>query len=380
MQERLTEIVEELNKILAELEGMETPEEVEEAEKKVEELKDEKRRIESAIEKRRGILDAVADGSAGKVVKTFSPIKAEKRTFGPESKEYRRAYLLNLQGKPLSVEERAVITASSVIPTETINKIVEKLEQTSALYNRITVTEIPGNVTYPRENAKNDAAWVAMATAATDSADSFDSVSLSAYKLIKTIEIGADVSAMSIDAFESYIVNALAKKMNKAIENAIINGTGTNQPTGLLASGQITNTGTFTKAKMKYGDLMAIIGALPTEYHNNACFVMPRVLFFNDVAGIETTTGAPAIVMDPQSPAKFNVLGYPVIIDDCMAADTIIFGDMSYYALNWAKPIEIKSDDSVAFRTGSTVYRAMALADGKPLLAEAFVKYTRAAA
>lgn len=380
MQERLTEIVEELNKILAELEGMETPEEVEEAEKKVEELKDEKRRIESAIEKRRGILDAVADGSAGKVVKTFSPIKAEKRTFSPESKEYRRAYLLNLQGKPLSVEERAAITASSVIPTETMNKIVEKLEQTSALYNRITVTEIPGNVTYPRENAKNDAAWVAMATAATDSTDSFDSVSLSAYKLIKTIEIGADVSAMSIDAFESYIVNALAKKMNKAIENAIINGTGTNQPTGLLASGQITNTGTFTKAKMKYGDLMAIIGALPTEYHNNACFVMPRVLFFNDVAGIETTTGAPAIVMDPQSPAKFNVLGYPVIIDDCMAADTIIFGDMSYYALNWAKPIEIKSDDSVAFRTGSTVYRAMALADGKPLLAEAFVKYTRAAA
>lgn len=380
MQERLTEIVEELNKILAELEGMETPEEVEEAEKKVEELKDEKRRIESAIEKRRGILDAVADGSAGKVVKTFSQAKSEKRTFSPESKEYRRAYLLNLQGKPLSVEERAAITASSVIPTETMNKIVEKLEQTSALYNRITVTEIPGNVTYPRENAKNDAAWVAMATAATDSADSFDSVSLSAYKLIKTIEIGADVSAMSIDAFESYIVNALAKKMNKAIENAIINGTGTNQPTGLLASGQITNTGTFTKAKMKYGDLMAIIGALPTEYHNNACFVMPRVLFFNDVAGIETTTGAPAIVMDPQSPAKFNVLGYPVIIDDCMAADTIIFGDMSYYALNWAKPIEIKSDDSVAFRTGSTVYRAMALADGKPLLAEAFVKYTRAAA
>ena len=200
-----------------------------------------------------------------------------------------------------------------------------------------------------------------MGAAATDSADSFAAVSLAAHKLIKTIEIGADVAAMSIDAFESFIVEALAKKMAKAIENAIVNGTGSGQPTGLLLAGQITQTGTYTKAKMKYSDLAKIMALLPTSYHPNAAFCMPRKLFFEEVLGLETTDGAPAVVVDAQAPAKFNILGYPVIISDFVGTDKILFGDFSYYYLNWSKPIEIRPSEEAAFRTGSVVYRSLAL-------------------
>ena len=107
---------------------------------------------------------------------------------------------------------------------------------------------------------------------------------------------------------------------------------------------------------------------------------MPRALFYGEVLGMETTTGDRVVVGDAQSPAKFNILGYPVIVDDYMAADTVLFGDLSYYHLNWAKEVEVSADSSVAFRTGSTVYRALALVDGKKTLADAFVKYTRATA
>ena len=296
------------------------------------------------------------------------------------SKEYRNAYLKNLKGNELTVEERAAITAVTVVPTATVNRIIEKLEQTSAIYNRITVTGFPNKLSFPVEGTKNDAAWVAMATASTDGVDTFGEVSLTAFKLIKTIEINADTEAMSIDAFESFIVNQLVKKMNKAVENAVLNGTGTNQPTGLLKAGEITEVGTFTKAAMKYKDLTTLLSKLPTPYHNDAVIVMPRALFFGEVLGMETTTGEPVAVADVQSPAKFNVLGYPVIINDFMPTDTILFGDLSYYYYNWAKQIEISKDASVGFRTGSTVYRALALADGKKALAEAFVVYTRALA
>lgn len=297
------------------------------------------------------------------------------------SNEYKNAWLKNLQGKELNSEEIKLVNAvngTAVIPTQTLNKIIEKLEQTSALYSKITTLNIPSNISIPVENAKNDASWVAMATASTDSDDSFSTVSLAAYKLIKTIEITADVENMSIQAFEGFIVNSLYKKMAKAIENAILNGTGTNQPTGLLKSGEITTTTTFTKAGMTYKDLMKIIGQLGTSYLPGACFVMPRAVFFNDVLGMSTSTGDRVVVADAQSPAKYNILGYPVILADYCTADTIIFGDLSYYYFNWVKDVEVKSDGSVGFRSGSTVYRAMALCDGKKVLGDAFCTATRA--
>ena len=95
---------------------------------------------------------------------------------------------------------------------------------------------------------------------------------------------------------------------------------------------------------------------------------------------MEDSGGKPVVVADAQSPAKFNVLGYPVIVDDNMAADTLIFGDLKEYKLNFAADPTVARDGSVGFRTGSVVFRAMALADGKLADANAVCKYTRATA
>lgn len=294
------------------------------------------------------------------------------------TEDYRNGFLKRLQGRELTQQENTAVSGQSVIPTVTMNKIIEKLEQTSVLYNRITVTNFPNKLSIPRENAKEDASWLPMADSSTPSADSFDYISLSAYKLIKTIEIEADVQAMSIDMFEGFIVNALAKKMSKAIENAILNGTASNQPTGLLKAGEITNTGTYTKAGMTYQDVLKIIAALPTPYRPNAVFVTNSTLFFGEILGMTTATGEPVIVRDPQSPTNYSIMGYPVVVDDYVGTDKLLFGDLSYYYFNWAKNIEITSDASVSFKAGNVVYRGLALADGKTALAEAFTLYTRA--
>lgn len=293
------------------------------------------------------------------------------------SEEYRSAFLMGLQGKPLSVEQRALVNATAAIPTQTWNQIVEKMEYISPILTKITLSEIPGYLSIPVENATADAAWVAMGTAATDSADSLSTVSLSAYKLIKTVEIGADVSAMAIPAFESYLVAKLSKKMAKALENAVLNGTGSSQATGLLATGIVTNTGTYTKTAMDYKDLLTIIGNLPDHgYRQNASLVMPSALFYSDVIPALTSQG---IGLDVQAMAKQLVFNYPVILCDRIAADTILFGDLSYYHMNIGAPVTVEFDKSVGFRTGSTVYRALTLADGKPTNVAAFNVYKRSA-
>ena len=374
--------IDEINTRLAEIRAMNMDEVAGDAltalEKEVEDLQAERQQIMDDVQKRQQMREKIAAGEVtGKTIEeNKEENKMENRTYAIDSAEYREAYLMNLQGKELNAEQRAAVSASAAVPTQTLNKVFRYLEE-SPILSRIDLTHIPGNVVLPVESAVAAAAWVAMGTASTDSEDSVTSISLGAHKLIKTLEITADLDEMAIDAFEDWVVAKLGEKMEAALDNAVFNGTGSGQPTGILKT-IATNTGTFTKAKATYADLVKIIGSLSSGPAKHAVFAMPRTLFFSDVIGIEDKNGQPVVHADVESPAKYNVLGYHVVLDDNIPADTILFGDFKAYKMNLAKAPVISSDDSVAFRTGSRVYRAMALADGKLALASAFVRYGRA--
>lgn len=333
--------------------------------------------IQNEVQTRQQLRSNIAAGLVGTTIETHNEEdnNMENRTFTPDSAEYREAFLMGLQGRELNAEQRAAVTASAAIPTQTMNKIIGRLEL-APIINAVDVTYIPGNVSYPVEGTVAAASWVAVGTAATDSADTVSAVTLGAYKLIKTVEITADVAAMAIDAFESWLVNRLSNKLQRAVAAAIMTGTGSAQATGLSS---LTATGTYTKAAITYSDIMAIIAALPTEYNGGASFVMSRASFYGNVLNIQDTAKHPIVVADAQAPAKFNILGYPVILEDGAGTD-IYFGDLKEgYKFNFAKAPVVDRDESVAFRTGSTVYRAMALADGKPS-GKGIVRYTQATA
>lgn len=377
MEKRLKMIEERISEIAKEYETRNlNAEEVNAFKEEVKKLREEEQELRNKIELARQLEDSSEEIEKG-----------EKRNmnYTVESKEYRSAFLKELMGKKLNeAEERALTSVSGsaggAIPTQTMNQIIDKLAQTSVLFDKVSVSYIAGNVSFVVANAKNDASFKAEGTDGTAKDDTVTTVSLTGHELIKLVEMSAKVSVMSIDAFESYIVAEIGRKMAIAIENAILNGTGTDQPTGLLHSGQITNTGEFTMAGMTYKDLVGMLAKLPTMYHQNAVAIMPRELFFNEIIGMTTDQGEPVVVQNPQAPMQFNVLGYPVVIDDYMPEDTIIFGDLKYYKLNFAQNPTIESDKSAGFKSGKTIYRGLAIVDGKPALSEAFVKYTRAGA
>ncbi len=358
--------VEQLEARQAELAGMPTEEATtEELEARAGELEAIKAELEARIAKAAAEEEErqkIAQGN-DPVIKEFKEDKKMEETrFAINSPEYREAFLKNLQGKELTAEERAAVTATAAIPTFTMNEIVHKLEL-NPLIAAVDVTNIPGYVTYPVESSVAEASWVAMGTAAEDSADTLTSITLGAYKLIKTVEITADVEAMAIDAFESWLVSRLANKIEKALDAGIINGLGTTQATGILTVKTQADL-TFTRSKMKWEQLAAIPGKIGGQYLNGASFVMSPDLFFGKVLGMVDSSGARVAVLDPQGPAKYNVLGFPCIIDGNITSEDILFGDLKAYKLNFAKAIEVKKSEEAAFRTGSAVYRAMTLADG----------------
>ena len=106
---------------------------------------------------------------------------------------------------------------------------------------------------------------------------------------------------------------------------------------------------------------------------------MDSNLFFGSIVGMVDNNKQPVVKLaDTEGPAAYRLVGFPVIVDDNCTSDNILFGDLKAYKFNFAKTPSVESDDSVEFRTGNRVYRAMALADGKLADTNAIVRYKKA--
>ena len=232
---------------------------------------------EKEIEKRSKICSILSSGKINPTAIEKTINNAQEEEYQTDSKEYRSAYLKNLMGRELNeVEKRAMTSAANsvgaTIPSQTINKIIEKLKQESVILPLVTRLNIPSNVIIPVEGTVNDVSWVAEG-GTNDKDDTIGKIELGARQLIKTIEITAHVEKMSIDAFEDFITAELVKKAKAAIDNAIINGTGTNNtPNGILKS--LTALKTALSSGYAYNDLMEILANVPSVYKLGAVFVI----------------------------------------------------------------------------------------------------------
>jgi len=390
MNKRLQEIETRLNQIKVELE--QDGADVDALEQEVKNLIEERKQILERAEKRSKIINDITSG-AGTVINDFLPKPEErKKEFTADTildtPEYRSAYLKRLQGKELNdVEKRALTTASNsagdAVPTQTLNKIIDKMCQTSALFPRINVSYVPGNLSIVVAKAKKVADWKTEGTDGTPYDNTVESIQLTGYELIKLVEMSAAAEAMTIDAFEQYITSEIGRQMAIAVENAILNGPGeysAEGPTGILESIDWDCNNCITWAPndtIRYDDLVDGLALLPTPYHNNAIFVMSRKMLFSGIRKIKAQDGHPIFTYNPQDRAAMTILGYPVILDDYMPEDTILLGDFSYYYMNFAKAPTIDVSREAGFKSGKVTYRGLAVVDGKPALAEAFVKISK---
>ena len=292
------------------------------------------------------------------------------------SKEYRSAWLKNLMGKELNeVEKRAMTTASNsagaVVPTITMNKIIEKLKQAGVILPLVTTLNIPSNVKIPVEDTTYDVEWVAEG-GSNDKSDKLTVCELGANELIKTIEITAHVEAMSVDAFESFLIAQLVKKAKIAVDYGIINGTGTNNlPKGIIS--EVEPIETASTSAYAYDDIMTILASLPSGYKQNARFVVSTNTLYNEIAKIKDDNKNPIFKAETDGRFEGRLCGYPVVTYDNLADGKVIFGDFDYYYFNFVKNFEIAKDTSVGFKTGKVCYRVLGIADGNVALTEAFV-------
>lgn len=313
-----------------------------------------------------------------------------------DSFEYRKAFMNYVtKGTPIPTQYVNAVTETSdvspVIPTTTLNRIVEELETESELLTLVTRTSYKGGLTIPTSDVKPTASWVAEGAGSTLQKSGVNGTITFAYhKLRVAVAMTLEVETMSLSAFESKFVRDVARAMNKALAAAIVSGNGTGKPKGILAetpvSGQALQLASGTA--LSYQTLVDMESALPTAYENGAYYFMTKKTFMQFV-GMTDDNGQPIARVNYGIGGKPErvLLGRGVkLLDDYMSsyaatqsADTIIafIFRPEDYTLNTNLNITVKTYEDND--TDDKITKAVMLVDGKVVDKHSLVTLTQKA-
>lgn len=355
-------------------------------------LKEERTALLVKVEKRKQLIDIVV--ADGKIIKEFyDEAEERKMEFNKEnvmgSTEYRSAYLKTLQGKPLDeVEQRAYSTAAGtgaeVIPTITANKVMTKVFEIAPVLEHMTnLFHVPGNLKWAVEATNNDAAIHTENGAITPASDTLTEISLSAYEVTKALRVSRTVSAMSIDAFEGFLVQLLADNLAKKLESLVFTGTGSSQATGLVKAGSgasgvyVDNTDQVSiavGATVAEADVLAwygMIGNYPNAkaYMSKATFLA----YFYPIMNVGKNISVKNIN------GQFYVMDAPVFFTSTLTKGIAYMASLDQLVGNFAEDINVRKSTESGFLNNSIDYLAVCAFDCKPIVGNsAFAKFVKA--
>ena len=321
------------------------------------------------------------------------------------SAEYRSAFFKSLLGQKLTdveaktfnkameiveLERRAdafntVTSAAAVLPTATLNEVIKKARTMGGLLPVCRGFNLPTNISVPVGTPASKASWHQEGQAVDSAKATVTTVSFSGYEILKVFSISAAAKRMSIDAFERYIIDELNACVMECIADALVNGTGGGQQgTGLesiawTATGNNKNAVEYANGSTPdYADFVATMALLKRGYSQGAKWAMNNATLYTHVYGIVDSNGRPIFIADPKNESIGYILGREVVIDDNIADGDIYLGNFNYMGYNLAEGIVIEVSRESSFRSGLIDYRALAIADCKPIVTEAFVKLQEA--
>ncbi|RQN00099.1 phage major capsid protein [Staphylococcus warneri] len=306
------------------------------------------------------------------------------------SNEYRSAFFKTMLGQDLSsiekrafdtaqeVEQRAEGFASSnnsqaVLPETTLNEIITKARKQGGLIGHVRNFNIPTKIKIPIGTPTSKANWHTEGALVEAEHPDTVSVQFDGNEILKVFSISVKAQTMSIQAFESYLVQELTQTVVETIDHALVNGTGVDQGQGILTGITWDDTNSVDLTG-KYTDFTKALGLLKRGYSSGAKFAMSNATLYNQVYGVMDANERPIFNHDAQREDVGHIFGKEVVIDDNIEDGTILLGNFQYAGFNLPQGIALEKSTESSFRSGLIDFRAMAVADCKPLVDEAFVK------
>lgn len=259
-----------------------------------------------------------------------------------------------------------VLTDSYELPIGAADKIVKSLTKESVFRNLATV--IKGYRSGYRIYTK-DCEDVAQFVSENDDIQimegkkDFNEKSIESYKLAAFVKMDESFVKDAAFSIENYLTERFGKNFGRAEDNAFINGTGNEEPTGILHETEGADVG-VTTAAITYDDVIKLYFSVKNEYRKNAVWMM------NDRTAFALRTLKDANGNYIWNHSNDTILGKKVVISEFMpdaenGNKPIAFGDFSYYWIVDRKATSIRTLVELFAELGQIGYLAYKFLDAK---------------
>lgn len=320
--------------------------------------------------------------------------KSTEDKFG--TKEYRMAFKKYVQtGEAIPHELRAggdtgtTVTTDigMIIPTTIMNEFIKDVSKVyGQIYSKVRKLNVKGGVEFPISKLSANFKWITETTVSNKqkAGDIKNKVSFSYH--IGEIRVAESLLAqvVSLDVFESEIVRIMVEAYVKAMDTAIISGTGSGQPLGITVDTRVTgNTGNIIEFEAdEIGDWTAwrkkLFAKVPLSKRGSGEFLFPASTVESNLLTMKDANGRP-LFREATDGTIGNLAGTffgrdvtlvePDIIKDYDTASTGdiigIFWTPNDYAINTQLQFGMKRyfDED----TNEWINKALTIVDGKIL-------------
>jgi len=295
----------------------------------------------------------------------------------------------------LMSQKRTVTGADLTVPVILLDILRDNISIYSKLVSKVNVKPVKGKARQNIVGAVPEGIWTEACGKLNELSIVFNQIEVDGYKVGGFIAICNATLKDSDENLADEIMYALAQAIGLALDKAILYGTGTKMPVGIVTRlaevaepayyGDNEKTWTDLHASHLllidaaaatdvafYKDLVTKLGVVDSAYSNGQLFwAMSSKTYRNLQARMLTVNAAGAIVSGQAK--TMPVIGGDVVELDFIPEDVIIGGYGSLYLLAEREDVTIGQSEHVQFIEDNTVFKGIARYDGRPVFGEAFM-------
>ena len=297
--------------------------------------------------------------------------------------------------RELGHEKRSVTGAELLIPTVMLDLLRQTISEYSKLIYKVNLRSVPGKARQTVAGSIPEAVWTEMCAKLNELAVSFTAVEVDGYKVGGFIAICNAVLEDSDISLAQEIITSLGASIGYALDKAILYGTGTKMPMGIVtrlaqsvqpetypatarawADLHTSNIQTITTANSTgvklFQSVLKAFGAAKGKYSRGIKFWAMNETTYNTFMAESLSINATGAVVAGMN-ATMPVVGGDVVLLDFIPDNNIIAGYGDLYLLAERAGTALAQSEHALFTEDQTVFKGTARYDGLPVIAEGFV-------
>ncbi|MFH5187667.1 phage major capsid protein [Paenibacillus sp. TAB 01] len=277
---------------------------------------------------------------------------------------------------------RAVSGGDLTIPQVVINRIMDIVGDFTTLYPLVDKIRVSGTARILIDTDTAAATWIEKnAALPTGDVGTITNVDFDGFKVGKVVFVDNYLLQDSIINLDDYVVRKIARAIAKALDLAILKGTGAanKQPAGIIPAIPVGNQKTVEADQKLLVNLLKNVGLIDTgdDSVGEIVAVMKRQTYYNRLLEYTININSEGNVVGKlPNLRKPDLVGLQVIFNQNMDLDQVMFAEMSQYTLVEREDISIDRSEHVKFVEDQMTFRGKGRFDGKPVRPAAFALIT----